>query len=116
MGKRLKNKPDSPTESASATVPQARQEDEPHPVMMNREMNKPFTLTIVIPHDAEMTAVFSPCTVETAVFPVDRDNDLLHTFIVNKITDMTADAMKPFFEVSSEIREALQLEKDTSSS
>ena len=76
--------------------------------MMNREMNKPFTLTIVIPHDAEMTAVFSPCTVETAVFPVDRDNDLLHTFIVNKITDMTADAMKPFFEVSSEIREALQ--------
>ena len=78
MGKRLKNKPDSPTESASTTVPQARQEDEPHPIMMHREMNKPFTLTIVIPHDAEMTAVFSPCTVETAVFPVDRDNDLLH--------------------------------------
>ena len=75
--------------------------------MVNQEMNKPFTLVIAIPNDAEMSVVFSPCTVETAVFPVDRDNELLHTFIVNKITDMTADAMKPFFQVSSEIREAL---------
>ena len=70
-------------------------------------MNKPFTLVITVPNDEEMSAVFSPVTVETAVFPVDRDNETLHTFIVNKITDMTTDAMKPFFEMSSEIREAL---------
>ena len=99
MKKRLKNKPDSPTESASTTVPQARQEDEPHPIMVNREMNKPFTLVIAIPNDAEMSAVFSPHAVENAVFPVDRDNESLHTFIVNKITDMTTDALKLFFEL-----------------
>ena len=66
-------------------------------------MNKPFTLVITIPHNTEMSAVFSPLAVEPAVFPVDHDNETLHTFIVNKITDMTADAMKPFFEVSSDI-------------
>ena len=38
---------------------------------------------------------------------MDRDNDTLHTFIVDKITDMTSDAMKPFFEMSTEIHEAL---------
>ena len=107
MKKRLKSKPGSPTEPASTTVPQVRQDDEPHPTMANREMNKPFTLVITIPHDAEMSAVFSPLAVETAVFPVDRDNETLHTFIVDKITDMTTNAMKPFFEMSSEIRDAL---------
>ena len=60
MKKRLKNKPDSPTESASTTVPQVQQEDESHPTMVNREMNKPFALVIAIPNDAEMSAVFSP--------------------------------------------------------
>ena len=107
MKKRSKNKPGSPTEPASANVTQVQQENEPHPTITNREMNKPFTLVITIPNDAEMCAVFSPATVETAVFPVDRDNETLHTFIVHKITDMTTDAMKPFFEMSSEICKAL---------
>ena len=116
MGKRLKNKPDSPTESASTTVPQVRQEDEPHPIMVNREMNKPFTLVIAIPNDAEMSAVFSPLAVETAVFPVDRNNKTLHTFIVNKITDMTADAMKPFFEFQvRSTKLSIALSKNTTS-
>ena len=54
-------------------------------------MNKPFTLVMTVPNDEEVSAVFSP-----AVFPVDRDNKTLHTFIVNKITDMTSDALKSF--------------------
>ena len=107
MKKHHKNKPGSPTEPASTDVTQVQQENEPHPTMATREMNKPFTLVITVPNDEEMSAFFSPVTVETAAFPVDRDNETLHTFIVNKITDMTTDAMKPFFEMSSEIRDAL---------
>ena len=71
-------------------------------------MNKPFTLVLSVPHDEELSAIFSPVTIETAVFPVDRDNDALHTFIVNKITDMTSEAMKPLFTMTSEIHDALR--------
>ena len=70
-------------------------------------MNKPFALVTSVPHDEELSAVFSPVTVETAVFPVNRDNEAPHTFIVDKITDMTSDALKPFFDMSSEIHDAI---------
>ena len=106
MKKRHKNKPGSPTEPASTNVTHV-QDNEPQPPMMTREMNKPFTLAISVPHDEELSAVFSPVAVETAVFPVDRDNKAPHAFIVNKITDMTSDALKSFFEISSEIHDAI---------
>ena len=89
MVKRSKNKPGSPTEPVSANVTRA-QDDEPQPPMTTREMNKPFTLLPSVPHDEELSAVFSPIAVETPVFPVDRDIEALHTFIVNEITDMTS--------------------------
>ena len=71
-------------------------------------MNKPFTLALSVPHDVELSAVFPPIVVGTRIFPVDRDNDGTHTFIVNKITDMTSDAMKSLFTMTSEIHDAIR--------
>ena len=105
MAKRSKSKPGSPAEPVSTNVTRV-QESTPQPPMTNREMNKPFTLASSVPHDEELSAVFSPIAVETAVFPVDRDNKALHTFIVSKITDMTSDTMKSLFTMTSEIHDA----------
>ena len=107
MAKRYKRNPGSPTEPVSNDVTRV-QDNAPQPPMANQEMNKPFTLVSSVPHDEELSAVFSPIMVETAVFPADRDNNATHMFIVNKITNMPSEAMKSLFTMTSEIHNALR--------
>ena len=76
--------------------------------MMDQEMNKPFALAPSVPHDTDLSAVFPPIVVETGIFRVDRDDDAMHTFIVNKITDMACDAVKSHFTTASEIQDTIR--------
>ena len=70
-------------------------------------MNKPFTLVLSVPHNKEISAAFPCITIETGMFPVDRDNKAMHAFIVDKITNMMCDAMKTYFMVSSKIQDGI---------
>ena len=65
-------------------------------------------LVLSVPHDRELSAAFPPIMVETGIFPVDHDDNGTHTFIVNKITDMTCDAVKSHFTMASEIQDAIR--------
>ena len=76
--------------------------------MTDQKMNKPFTLVSSVPHEGELSAAFPPVTVETGIFPVDCDNNTMHAFIVNKITDMTSNAMESHFKMTSEIQDTVR--------
>ena len=71
-------------------------------------MNKPFALALSVPCNEGSSAIFSCVTIETGVFPVNRDDAAMHTFIVDKITDMTCDAVKTHFTVTSEIQDSIR--------
>ena len=107
MAQHSKSKPGSPTEPVSTNVTCA-QDNTPQLPMTDQEMNKPFMLVLSVPHDADFSAIFPPVMDEISIFPVDRDNDTMHTFIVDKIDDMTSDAMKSFFTMMSEIHNAIR--------
>ena len=96
MAKHSKSKPGSPTEPVSTDVT-CVQDNAPQPPMTNHEMNKPFMLVLSVPHDGELSALCPCIMIETGIFPVDRDNDTTHTFIVDGITNMRSDAMKSLF-------------------
>ena len=107
MVKHSKSKPGSPTEPVSTN--NARVQDNiSKPPMMEQELNKPFTLVLSVPHDKGITAVFPCITIKTGVFLVDCDNDAMHAFIVDKITDMTCDAMKAYFMITSKIQHGIR--------
>ena len=107
MAKLSKRKPCSPTEPVSTDVNHV-QENVSQPPMMEQELNKPFALVSSVPHDKGLTAVFPHVAIKTGVFPVDPENNTMHAFIVNKITDMTCDAMKAYFTVTSEIQDGIR--------
>ena len=107
MAKHFKSKPGSPTEPVSTNIA-CVQDDASKPPMTEQELNKPFTLVLSIPHDKGLTAVFPRITIKTGVFPVDRENDAMHVFIVDKITDMTCDAMKAYFMMTSKIQHGIR--------
>ena len=107
MAKRSKSKPGSPTEQVPTGITCVQDNASESPVM-DQEMNKPFMLALSVPHDKDMSAAF-PCTmIEASIFPVDRDDKAMHTFIVNKITDMTCDAMKTYFMATSKIQDGIR--------
>ena len=105
MTKRSKNKPGSPTEPVSTDVVHVQDDTSESPVM-SQEMNKPFMLVLSVPHNEGLSAVFPCAAIETSIFPVNHDNDAVHTFIVDKITDMTCDAMKTHFKVKARFKMA----------
>ena len=51
-------------------------------------------LVLSVPCIEGSSAIFPHMTIEPGIFPVNRDNNAVHTFVVDKITDMTCDAMK----------------------
>ena len=106
MTKRSKNKPGSPTEPVSTDVVCVPDDASKSP-MTNQEMNKPFMLVLSDPCNEGLSVIFPCVTIETGIFPVDCDDDAVHTFIVDKITDMTCDAMKTYFTTTSEIQDGI---------
>ena len=106
MAKRSKNKPGSRTEPVSINVTRAQDNVSKTP-MMDQEMNKPLTLVLSVPHDEGVSVVFPCATIETGIFPVDCDNDTMHMFIVNKITNMTCEAMKTYFMATNKIQDSI---------
>ena len=106
MAKPSKSKPGSPSEPVSTDVTRV-QDNVSKPPMTEQELNKPFTLVLSVPHDKGSTAAFPPITIKTGIFPVDRDNDAMHAFIVDKITNMTCNAMKTYFTMTSEIQDGI---------
>ena len=106
MVKHSKSKPGSPTEPVSTDITHV-QDNIFKPPMTEQELNKPFTLVLSVPHYKGLTAIFHCITIETGVFPVDRDNDAMHAFIVDKITNITCDAMKTHFTMKSEIQDGI---------
>ena len=107
MVKHSKSKPGSPTEPVSTNVTRV-QDNTSETSMTDQEMNKPFTLVLSVPHDEGISAVFPHVMIETSIFPVDRENDTMHAFIVDKITDMTCEAMKAYFTVTNKIQDGIQ--------
>ena len=107
MAKHSRSKPGSPTEPVSTDVAHV-QDNMSQPTMTEQELNKPFTLVLSIPHDKGLTAVFPRVVIKTGIFPVDCENNTMHAFIVNKITDMTCDAMKACFTMTSEIQDGIR--------
>ena len=106
MVKRAKSKPGSPTELVSTNVTRVQDNASESP-MMDQEMNKPFALVLSVPHNSDLSAIFPCVTIETGIFPVDRDDDAMHTLIVDKITDMTCKTMKTYFTVTSKIQDCI---------
>ena len=74
---------------------------------MDQEMNKPFMLVLSVSRNEALSAVFPHAMIETGVFPMDHDNEAMHAFIVNKMTNMTCDAMKTYFMVTSKIQDGI---------
>ena len=90
----LKKKPGSPTEQVSADATHV-QDNAPKFCTMEQDVNKPFTLALSVPCDVEMSAVFSPVTIEANIFPVNLDYETMHTTIFDEIASMTCTAMAP---------------------
>ena len=83
----LKKKPGPPTGLVSTDT--ARVQDNASKFQTtDQEMNKPFSLALSVPHDAEMSATFPCMTIEADVFPFDCDNKTMHATVADKITDM----------------------------
>ena len=117
MTKRSKNKPGSPTEPVSTDVVCVPDDASKSP-MTNQEMNKPFMLVLSDPCNEGLSVIFPCVTIETGIFPVDCDDDAVHTFIVDKITDMTCDARSKTALVGllKAITSAMLLEQNASGS
>ena len=113
MTKCLKKKPGSPTEPVSANAA-CVQNNVPESHATEQDVNKPFTLVLSVPCDKEMFTVFPDVTIEADIFPVDRDNDTMHTNIGNEITNITCNAMHPQFTVATEIQNAICLINENS--
>ena len=96
-----------PIEPVSTNVTHV-QDDLSESPTMDQEMNKPFMLASSVPCNKELSAAFPCTTIETSIFPTDRDDEAICTFIVNWITDMTCDAMKPHFTVTSSIQDSVR--------
>ena len=82
MMKRSRSKPGSPAEPVSTKITLV-QDNAPKSPTTDQEMNKPITLVLSVPCDKGLSAAFPRATIETGIFPVDRDNKV-HTFIVDK--------------------------------
>ena len=93
MPKRSKSKPDSPAEPVSVNVTRVEDKISESPTM-DQEMNKPFMLVLSVSRNEALSAVFPHAMIETGVFPMNHDDEAMHAFIVNKMTNMTCDAMK----------------------
>ena len=106
MVKCSKSKPGSPTKPVSTNINRVQDNASKSP-MMDREMNKPFTLVPSVPCNKELSAAFPHVTIVTSIFPVDCDNEAMHTFIVNQIVNMKCDAMKPCFMVTTKIQDGI---------
>ena len=72
-------------------------------------MNKPFTLVLSVPHKAAMSVIFPLMMIEANIFPVHRDNEVMHTTVVDELTDMMCNAMDPYFMVTTEIQNGICL-------
>ena len=66
-------------------------------------MNKPFLLLLSVPCNAEVSAAFPHMVIEASIFPVDRDNKTMHATVVDELTNMTCNAMNPYFMVTAKI-------------
>ena len=109
MTKRSMSKPGSPAKPISTEAARV-QENAFESHTMEQDMNKPFLLALSVSRNAELSAAFlPPMVIEAGIFRGNRDNEIVHTTIVNKLTDVTCNAMDPHFTVTVKIQNAICL-------